>query len=110
MSSAVEDPQSISIENYGHNSRVLYSLKSGLTLLCGSVSGILGLSNFQGFAFYLFCSFFTSSFILLVNCGTKPAKFFKNGAREVLTNGVVDGIGSFVLWWTLFYALVHVYD
>jgi len=97
-------------ENVAFNGRQLYYIKSTSLSISGSLSGILGLTNFTGFILYFLTTFFVNFLILTVNCRFNAKSFFKTGFVEVMFGGLLDNLFNFMLWWTLFYALVHVYD
>ena len=46
---------------------------------------------------------------LLLNMGLDPSPYFPYGVSGVLTNGVTGGLLSYLLFWTLFYDICHLY-
>ena len=93
-------------------------------------SGILGLTAIQGFLFYTVFSAYLSVLLAIKYHHPMPEKRIassstsstSNSTRRQHTGKYVEGWGawmldgvlgnglSFVLFWTLFYGLVHVYD
>ena len=78
-----------------------------IALVSGAISGIMGLEGLVGFVAFFVTSFLTSLGIYLkVNYDPKP--YFKKGG-DVWTEGVGQALMSYVLFWTLFYDIVHIY-
>lgn len=75
----------------------------------GAAAGILGLENWLGFTLFLTSTILTSVCIYTINCYGKPAKFIHGGIAELVNPGQ-DNVFTFVLVWTLFYGIIHVYD
>ncbi|KAF7312349.1 Transmembrane protein 93 [Mycena indigotica] len=75
----------------------------------GAVAGILGLQNWAGFALFLASTLFTSFCIYFINCHGKPKKYFPDGWTGLLSPGQENAF-TFILVWTLFFGIVHVYD
>ncbi|KAI8927219.1 Rab5-interacting protein-domain-containing protein, partial [Entophlyctis helioformis] len=91
-----------------HNFRVMDHARSSLALFAGAAAGILGLHSLAGFAFYLAASLAMSAvWWAAMRCA--PARFLPSPSL-VWTAGVFDGLSSYVLFWTLAYGLVHVYE
>ncbi|KAH8118841.1 hypothetical protein DFH11DRAFT_1569607 [Phellopilus nigrolimitatus] len=70
----------------------------------GAAAGILGLENWQGFAFYVASTLFTAACLYIVNCKGRPSKYVAGGVRE-LANPGQDNVFTFVLVWTLFFGM-----
>ncbi|OCB87220.1 hypothetical protein A7U60_g5737 [Sanghuangporus baumii] len=100
-----ESARLIYAPNVVHNS-ALGSVKFLASCFAGAVAGILGLENWQGFAFFAASILFTTACIYVVNCKGRTAKYIPGGVKE-LTNPGQDNVFSFVLVWTLFYGIVH---
>ncbi len=47
--------------------------------------------------------------MLLLKMGFDVAPYYPYGLQGVLTNGITGGALSFMLFWTLFYDIVHLY-
>ncbi|KAF9458467.1 hypothetical protein BDZ94DRAFT_1270526 [Collybia nuda] len=87
----------------------LTSVKFLSSCFAGAAAGILGLENWLGFALFLSSTLFTSLCIHSINCRGKPSKYIQGGLSELVNPGQ-DNAFTFVLVWTLFYGVVHVYD
>ncbi|PRQ71376.1 Rab5-interacting protein (Rab5ip)-domain containing protein [Rhodotorula toruloides] len=96
----------IFVPNLVHNQRALYYVKSTTACIAGSIAGILGLTNLHGFVLFFITSFGVGALYSAVNCGMKPGRYFPK-AREPLLSGTLGNCFSFILFWTLFYSLVH---
>ncbi|KAK7033030.1 hypothetical protein R3P38DRAFT_2920271, partial [Favolaschia claudopus] len=108
MSTAAETAaQLIYPPNIKYNS-ALTSVKFLASCFAGAVAGILGLTNWTGFALFLVSTLFTSLCINVINCHGHPAKYIPGGWTGLLNPGT-DNASTFVLVWTLFYGIVHVY-
>lgn len=83
--------------------------KTFVSALSGSCAGIIGLTGLAGFSFY-----FLSALILWLMICYKAGlndewrKYFTQ-RRILLTNGLFDGLFTYVLFWTFLYGMVHVY-
>ncbi|RDB19984.1 ER membrane protein complex subunit 6 [Hypsizygus marmoreus] len=88
---------------------VLQNLKFYSACFAGASAGILGLQNWLGFALFLASTVFTSLCIYTLNTRGRPAKYIQGGMLELVNPGQ-DNVFTFVLVWTLFYGVVHVYD
>jgi hypothetical protein len=75
----------------------------------GIACGILGLESLSGFLFYALASALLSA--LLVGLGTRgqPLAHFPT-PEPVWVGEVGENTFSFVLFWTLAYGLVHIYE
>ncbi|UZJ56307.1 hypothetical protein CBS101457_005627 [Exobasidium rhododendri] len=128
--------QSFSPENVAHNAKQIYYVRSVLTSVAGSAAGIFGLTNLAGFYFYFVSLLLTNLAIFVVNVQFQPrrylinfnqAKEIKNGKLDItssasdesvkplqyllfLVEGAQEMAFGYVLWWTLWFAIIHVYD
>jgi len=89
-------------------SAVEYS-KTFVAALSGSCAGIIGLTGISGFAFY-FLSAVILWLMVLYKAGfnDKWKKYFRQ-RKILLTNGIFDGLFTYILFWTFLYGMVHVY-
>ncbi|KAH6912426.1 hypothetical protein BKA70DRAFT_1144260 [Coprinopsis sp. MPI-PUGE-AT-0042] len=91
-----------------HNAS-LQNIKFLSSCFAGAAAGILGLTNLLGFAWFLLCSLLMTGVVTMVNCRGKPKKYLMGGLWELVNPGQ-DNASTFLLVWTLFYGIVHVYD
>jgi len=78
-----------------------------MAALSGSTAGIIGLTGLWGFTFYIL-SVLGLWTLLMAKAGANWSKFFIS-RRAILTNGFMGGLGTYVLFWTFLYGMVHVY-
>ncbi|KAL8277016.1 hypothetical protein RQP46_010550 [Phenoliferia psychrophenolica] len=97
------------LPNVISNSQQIHYVKSTTASIAGATAGLLGLTNLSGFAFYLVASLVVGASFAAGNCKASPTKYFAK-ATDVFLGGLLDNAFAFVLFWTLFYALVHIYD
>ncbi|KAF9046992.1 hypothetical protein BDP27DRAFT_1346280 [Rhodocollybia butyracea] len=118
--------------NVQHNTLTLTSIKFISSCFAGCVAGILGLTNLAGFGLFLISMLWAAFCVYVVCCKGKPGKYMPSaigasvvaagtgkgnksgngngtGLMELLNPGT-DNAFTFVLVWTLFYGIVHVYD
>ena len=55
------------------------------------------------------CAHQVQSFMLLLKMGFDTKPYYPYGLQGVLTNGITGGALSFMLFWTLFYDICHLY-
>ncbi|KAJ9052124.1 hypothetical protein DSO57_1037312 [Entomophthora muscae] len=99
-------------EYVAHNLSIIDFNRSCLSMVSGTASGILGLTGYQGFVFYFACSLLMTAIIYLVKI--LPSKknlshLFISPKSTFFFHGVLGGLMSHVLFWTLFYGIVHIY-
>ncbi|KAJ2162282.1 hypothetical protein GGF46_000773 [Coemansia sp. RSA 552] len=76
----------------------------------GAAAGILGLTGWNGFIFFLANWAIVSGLIFVVKCKGKPSVYFKSGLMDVAGTPLLNTLLSYVLVWTLLHALVYIYD
>jgi hypothetical protein len=91
------------------NQRTITYCRSCFSAISGSAAGILGLTGLTGFYFYAITAAIMSGLLWSIKTGGQPLRYFRS-TSEVVWDGVVGGLFSYVLFWTLLYGIVHVYD
>ncbi|GAA6064653.1 hypothetical protein JCM10212_005239 [Sporobolomyces blumeae] len=94
--------------NLAHNARSLYYVKSTTACLAGTVAGILGLTNYVGFAWFFLTALASGALFALAK-QPKRVDYFTS-PTEPWIGGILENLFSYVLFWTLFYSLVYIYD
>ncbi|CUA68918.1 hypothetical protein RSOLAG22IIIB_08163 [Rhizoctonia solani] len=102
--------QRIFPQNAQHNALVLSNIKFVSSCFAGAVAGILGLQNFYGFLLFAVSLLATGGAVARLNMKGLRIKRYAPGGWSDLLNPGQENIFSFVLLWTLFYGIVHVYD
>ncbi|KAJ2764918.1 hypothetical protein IWQ56_004302 [Coemansia nantahalensis] len=93
-----------------HNALALSNIHTLTSWGVGTAAGILGLTGWNGFIFFVACWAAISGLILGVKCGGQPGVYFKSGAMDVAGTPMLNTLLSYVLVWTLMHALVYIYD
>jgi len=89
------------------NENSLEQCRTSVSALSGCVAGIIGLTSYKGFLFYGF-SMLLLSLLIFVFIRKEHRKFF-TGLNHVFINGFLNGLLTYVLFWTFLYGMVHVY-
>ena len=108
MDDETEDKKMLNREAMMHNMSAIDGCRSYLTIFAGVGAGILGLTSVRG-ALGFMASYVAISLALLVAMKGDSMAY----TNEAIPNHVIGGVGkyglSFVLFWTLSYALVYIY-
>lgn len=78
-----------------------------MSSLAGCTAGILGLTSYQGFVFYVLTAF-VLWFLILFQAGPAWNKYFRS-RLPILTGSLTGGLFTYILFWTFIYGMVHVY-
>jgi len=97
-------------QNAQHNTLALSNLKFVTSCFVGAVSGVLGLENLYGFLLFVVSALLTSGIVYGVRFKGQKVERYVSGGWWELVNPGQENVFSFVLLWTLFYGIVHVYD
>lgn len=98
-----QQQQQLYLPNVAANTQTLSSVKFLSACFSGSVAGVLGLENFNGFLVFAFACLLSSSFLALFNGGVGKVDRKVPGGWTTLLNPGTDNAAAFVLVWTLFY-------
>ncbi|KAI9313926.1 Rab5-interacting protein-domain-containing protein [Dichotomocladium elegans] len=93
-----------------HNAKQLQFIRSCFAAIAGSAAGILGLTNWTGFLFYALCWTVLAALLVVIKCKSQPGLYFVNGWRELVVDGAMNGLLSYILFHTFLYGLVHLYQ
>ena len=98
-----------SIANIQSNSKIVNYVRTFMSIISGCLLGIAGFTGLYGFlSFFVLYAFVSLG--LLVKMGFNPDKYLP---KQTVHGFVLGGIGgqmfSCVLFWTLLYALCHIY-
>ncbi|RUP51182.1 hypothetical protein BC936DRAFT_149503 [Jimgerdemannia flammicorona] len=96
--------------NLQHNAQVMLFARSSVAAVTGAAAGVLGLTGKDGFVFYGITWLVMSFVLWSLKTRFRPDLYFKNGAREIWTEGVFGGLLSFILFHTFLYGMVHLYQ
>mmetsp|Transcript_40906 Transcript_40906/g.108115 ORF Transcript_40906/g.108115 Transcript_40906/m.108115 type:complete len:142 (+) Transcript_40906:2-427(+) len=112
--SAMEPPEAnvdfsevFAMDRIGYNGRSLNFCRVFVAIISGMASGILGLTGLVGFI-----AFFATTLLLSVglylSVGCDPHPYFKK-PNDIWFEGISQAAMSYILFWTLFYDIVHIY-
>ena len=90
------------------NSRKMGFVRSSMAIVAGCVAGVLGLTGLSGFAAYV-AMHLAVSISILASMGFNTQRYTLASPLGVLQDGIGGNLVSFIMFWTLFYALVHIY-
>lgn len=91
-----------------HNMKSIETAITIMFIIGGIICGILGFTGVQGLGMFVLVSI-VWSFSLLVKMNFQQRKYTDLSVLQVFTMGMSNHSMSFVLFWTLAYALVHIY-
>ena len=102
--------EAFSMESMGFNMRQIINFKTVLFIVGGIMCGVLGLTNSLGLLFYLSIGVFGSC-CLLLKMGLDAKRFTATSPANFLVSDLMNPnhVMSFILFWTLAYALVTIY-
>ena len=93
-----------------HNHKNVDRVRTFLTLVTGFVAGILGCTGSQGVLLYVASMALTSLAVLAVQMQFDSMKYLNQSPVRFMFSGMdSNGALSYVLFWTLAYALVYIY-
>ncbi|EPY34659.1 Rab5-interacting family protein [Strigomonas culicis] len=94
----------------GRNYRRLEQIRTLSSLVSGVVAGVLGLTGILGFLFFIVCSVLTSIVVNAVGCGNHSQQYFPHGTKDLFSiSGLLAGVMTFVLAWTVTYDSVYIF-
>jgi hypothetical protein len=110
MAEAAPEPKNekISMEQLMKNNQQIDKFQTVLYISGGIISGVLGLTGLKGLFLYIALAV-VISIALLVRSKFSLGKYTESSLLGLASNGLSNYAMSFVLFWTLAYALVHIY-
>ena len=91
------------------NAQSINWARTFMTIIGGVTTGILGITAFRGFLAFVVI-YIATSVTLLLKMGFAPGNYMPG---MPIVSFLYDGIGghlmSHILFWTMFYGIVHVY-
>ncbi|KAJ1438295.1 hypothetical protein B484DRAFT_444736 [Ochromonadaceae sp. CCMP2298] len=98
----------LSPELLGFNNLQLDKFQTVLYIAAGIISGVLGLTGVHGLIMFV-AAWVAASGAILLKMGFNLPKYTNNNLIGLSTGGITNFVMSYVLFWTLAYALVHIY-
>jgi hypothetical protein len=103
----VDFSEVFAMDRIAFNARILNYCRVFVAIVSGCAAGILGLTGLAGFvAFFATTLLLSVGLYLKVSCEPKP--FFKK-PNDIWSEGISQSLLSYILFWTLFYDIVHIY-
>mmetsp|Transcript_1747 Transcript_1747/g.4967 ORF Transcript_1747/g.4967 Transcript_1747/m.4967 type:complete len:114 (-) Transcript_1747:139-480(-) len=90
------------------NQRSIGYVRTFMNIVAGVATGIMGCTSFYGAAAFLALHLGTSLGIALL-MGGDTKQYTNLSFPRFLVDAMFTNAGSFLLFWTLFYALVYIY-
>lgn len=90
------------------NMKTMMMVKAILTVAGGIVTGILGFTGLAGFAVYAVVQAI-AVVVLLLKAGGDLGKYWQASAFSLWTGSLLEQLVTFIMFWTLAFALVHIY-
>jgi hypothetical protein len=91
------------------NNRLAFNNRIFISILLGVGAGVLGLENLWGVLFYIVGSALGLFVFLFLKTGLKSANLYFQNATQIISASLSTNLFTFVMVWTLFYDIVHVY-
>jgi hypothetical protein len=105
-----EEDKIINQEALQSNMMGINYVRSLMAIIAGVIAGIAGLTGSKGFLLYIVCHLITS-FALLAKMNFKVSEYLTPGSSVFWF--AIDGLTgqglSFVMFWTLSFAMVHIF-
>ncbi|CAL5337991.1 hypothetical protein ACSBR2_013703 [Camellia fascicularis] len=106
-SEAVNDIPTFNAENMQNNMKAVYYSRTFMSIMGGVIAGILGFTGLNGFIFYFLVMAITSVG-LIAKAGFSIHSYFDSW-NQIILDGILGGLMSFVLFWTFAYDIVHIF-
>ncbi|XP_038880512.1 ER membrane protein complex subunit 6 [Benincasa hispida] len=106
-SDAADDLPIFNAENLQNNLKIIYYSRTFLSIIGGVIAGILGFTGLNGFIFYFIVMAITS-LALATKAGFSFRSYFESW-NQILLDGFLSGLMSFVLFWTFAYDIIHIF-
>jgi len=105
-----EEPELFDKQSVTRNMKAIAYIRTVSTIAGGFAAGIFGLTGLKGFLFFAVHFLLTSLAVVTMKMGGRvPIYIPKTSFQSFLSDGMVGEALAFVLYWTLMYALVHIY-
>ncbi|CAN6548441.1 unnamed protein product [Malus baccata var. baccata] len=106
-SEAAFDVPTLNAENLQSNMKIIYYSRTFMSIIGGVIAGILGFTGLTGFIWY-FLIMTVTSVGLIAKTGFEVYSYFDSW-NQIILDGFLGGLLSFVLFWTFAYDIVHIF-
>ena len=97
-------------ESIAHNVQINSKTFTSLSILSGSIAGILGATDWIGFVWYCGTILVVGLVTVVFRCKNEPKRFAAESiGSAIFGQGFSGGFASFILFWTLFYNVCHLF-
>jgi hypothetical protein len=107
-SDATDTKHLISMEHLSYNMKKIDRFRTIIFIIGGMICGVSGITGLDGLIFFLVMSLITSV-VLLIKIGFNLKGYFNSSIFSFLFQGMRLTSMSFLLFWTLSFALVYIY-
>ncbi|KAL6062551.1 ER membrane protein complex subunit 6 [Balamuthia mandrillaris] len=102
-----EEKKSYNLDAIRKNHRLVYFSRILVACVAGCGTGIIGYTGLTGFLCYFGAAAFLS-LVLWVKLGFNTEPYFTSWLT-IWTEALFEGLMTFILFWTLFYGVLHCY-
>ncbi|XP_050374017.1 uncharacterized protein LOC126791586 [Argentina anserina] len=106
-SEASNDVPTHNAESLQSNVKIIYYSRTFMSIIGGVIAGILGFTGLSGFILYFLIMAITSVG-LIAKAGFQVHSYFESW-NQIILDGFLGGLLSFVLFWTFSYDIVHIF-
>ena len=97
-------------ESIAHNAQINSKTFTSLSILSGSIAGILGATDWIGLVWYCLTILVVGGVTVVFRCKNEPKRFAAESVGSaIFGQGFSGGFASFILFWTLFYNVCHLF-
>ncbi len=97
-------------ESIAHNVQINSKTFTSLSILSGSIAGILGATDWIGLVWYCGTILVVGGVTIVFRCKNEPKRFAPESVGSaIFGQGFSGGFASFILFWTLFYNVCHLF-
>ncbi|XP_004295052.1 PREDICTED: ER membrane protein complex subunit 6 [Fragaria vesca subsp. vesca] len=107
LGEASNDVPTRNAESLQSNMKIVYYSRTFMSIISGVIAGILGFTGLSGFILYFLIMAITSVG-LIAKAGFQVHSYFDSW-NQIILDGFLGGLLSFVLFWTFSYDIVHIF-
>jgi hypothetical protein len=97
-------------ESVSHNFQINSKTFTSLSILSGSIAGILGATDWIGLVWYCGTILVIGLVTIGWRCKNEPKRYAPESiGSAIFGQGFSGGFASFILFWTLFYNVCHLF-
>eukprot|EP00918_Siedleckia_nematoides_P028853 GHVU01062055.1.p1 GENE.GHVU01062055.1~~GHVU01062055.1.p1 ORF type:complete len:132 (-),score=21.77 GHVU01062055.1:83-478(-) len=90
-----------------HNERAVDYCRTIMAIVSGCACGILGFKGLAGLLAHVLCSLLVSAAVYVMKARLDSTYIVS--ASGLFFGGLTGGMGTFILFWTMAYDIVHIY-